>query len=80
VGEIFKESLSLKKTIDQGIKLASYFRNANNQFFIGQLRNQQFEMYRKIYAISAPCETRWNSLFFMCTTLLRTQEALKVIY
>ncbi|CAG8582572.1 1961_t:CDS:2 [Gigaspora margarita] len=36
-------------------------------------------MYRKTYAISAPCKTRWNSLFFMCTTLLRTQEALEII-
>ncbi|CAG8853663.1 39185_t:CDS:2 [Gigaspora margarita] len=36
-------------------------------------------MYRKTYAIFAPCETRWKSLFFMCTTLLRTQEALEIL-
>ena len=78
MGEIFKESLSLKKTIDQGIKIATYFQNANNQFFIGQLCNQQFETHSKIYTISAPGKTRWNSLFYMCTTLLHIQKALEV--
>ncbi|RIB02112.1 hypothetical protein C2G38_2228766 [Gigaspora rosea] len=54
MGEIFKKVDAIKNTIDQEIKAANYFRNANNQFFIGQLRNQQFEIYKKIYTISAP--------------------------
>jgi hypothetical protein len=64
VGEIFKESTD--------------FKNTNNKFFIRPLRNQQYETYKKHIAISVPGETRWNSLYNMCISLLKTQQALQV--
>ncbi|CAG8837098.1 9821_t:CDS:2, partial [Gigaspora margarita] len=79
IGEIFKESTQFKTTIDRAIKLTNYFRNANHQFFIGQLRDIQYNTYKKIYSITAPGETRWNSFFYMCTSLMRTQKALEIL-
>ena len=78
VGEIFKESTEFKTTIDRAIRLATYFGNSNHKFFIGRLRNQQYETYKKHIAISVPGETRWNSLYYMCVSLLKTQQALQV--
>ncbi|PKK56880.1 hypothetical protein RhiirC2_799116, partial [Rhizophagus irregularis] len=77
VGEIFKESTEFKITVDRGIRLATYFNNSNHKFFIGHLRNQQYETYKKHIAISVPGETRWNSLYNMCVSLLKTQQALQ---
>ena len=78
VGEIFKESTEFKTTMDQAIKLATYFKNSNHKFFIAHLKEQQYETYRKIIAISVPGETCWNSLYYMCISLLKTQQALQV--
>ena len=78
VGEIFKESVDLKTTINNAIQLATYFRNANNKFFIAKLRDQQKETYGKYYTIVAPGETRWNSYYEVCTSILRIQKALQV--
>jgi hypothetical protein len=78
VGEIFKESVEFKTCVDRAIKLAVYFKNSNHKFFIARLRDQQRETYKKVIAISVPGETRWNSIYYMCTTLLKTQKALQV--
>jgi len=39
VGEIFKESTDLKVSMNHAIKITTYFRNANNKFFIAKLRD-----------------------------------------
>ena len=78
VGEIFKESTEFKTAIDHAIRLAAFFKNSNHRFFIAHLKEQQYEMYKKYIAISVPGETRWNSLYYMCTSLLKTQQALQV--
>jgi hypothetical protein len=78
VGEIFKESTEFKTTIDRAIKLATYFKNSNHKYFIACLRDQQYKTYKKCIAISVPGETRWNSLYNMCISLLKTQQALQV--
>src|SRR5947207_4733349 len=57
VGEIFKESTDLKKSLNDAIQLATYFRNANNKFFIARLCDQQKKTYGKYYTIAAPGET-----------------------
>ncbi|CAB4384462.1 unnamed protein product [Rhizophagus irregularis] len=76
VGEIFKESTEFKITVDRD---ATYFNNSNHKFFIGHLQNQQYETYKKHIAISVPGETRWNSLYNMCVSLLKTQQALQIL-
>jgi hypothetical protein len=78
VGEIFKKSTEFKTTIDRTIKLATYFKNSNHKYFIARLQNQQYETYKKYIAIFVPGETRWNSLYNMCISLLKTQQALQV--
>lgn len=79
VGEIFKESTELKVALNNAIKLTTYFRNPNHKFFIAKLREQQKITYDgKIYALAAPGETRWNSYYEVCSSLLRTQQALQV--
>ncbi|CAB4422701.1 unnamed protein product [Rhizophagus irregularis] len=79
VGEIFKESTEFKTTIDRAIKLATYFNNSNHKYFIACLRDQQYKTYKKCIAISVPGETRWNSLYNMCISLLKTQQALQIL-
>jgi len=37
VGDIFKVSPELKSTSQQALKIAVYFKNANNKYFIGNL-------------------------------------------
>jgi len=45
--------------LDSAIRLATYFRNANNKFFIAKLHELQKNIYGgKHYAITAPEETR----------------------
>jgi hypothetical protein len=78
VGEIFKESTDLKISINHAIQLTTYFKNANNKYFIAKLRDQQKETYGKYYTIVAPGETRWNSYYEVCTSLLKIQKALQV--
>ncbi|CAG8604412.1 7473_t:CDS:2, partial [Ambispora gerdemannii] len=76
--EVFKEMTDLKTTMDRGIRLASYFKNANNKYFIAKLHDQQKITYNKYYGIAAPGETRWNSYYTVVTSLLQTQQALQV--
>lgn len=64
--------------MDQAIQIAIYFKNANNKYFIGQLRDQQKILYKKYYSIVVPSETRWNSYYQLVTSLLRTKKALEV--
>lgn len=78
VGEIFKESTDYKTTADHGLKLATYFRNSNNKYFIAQLKDLQYEIYKKHITPIVPGETRWNSIYTMCVSLLKTQKALQV--
>ncbi len=78
VDEIFKESTELKVSLDHAIRLATYFRNANNKYFIAKLREQQKITYDNYYTIASPGETRWNSYYEVCSSLLRTQKALQV--
>ena len=73
VGEIFKESTDLKTSLSHAIKLATYFKSANNKFFIAKLRDQQKITYRQYYSIVTPEETRWNSYYAVCTSLLKTK-------
>ncbi|RHZ60178.1 hypothetical protein Glove_357g58 [Diversispora epigaea] len=79
VGEIFKESVEFKNTIDKSIKLATYFRNSNNKFFIANLKELQYETYKKYIIPIVPAETRWNSIYMMCTSLLNIQKALQIL-
>ena len=62
MGEIFKESTEFKVT----------------KFFIGQLKELQYEIYKKYITPIAPGETRWNSIYEMYLSLLKTQQALQV--
>ena len=64
--------------MNDAIQLATYFRNANNKFFIARLHDQQKETYGKYYTIAAPGETHWNSYYEVCTSLLKIQQALQV--
>ncbi|CAB4419430.1 unnamed protein product [Rhizophagus irregularis] len=80
VGEIFKESTELKVALNNAIRLTTYFRNPNHKFFIAKLREQQKITYDgKIYALAASGETRWNSYYEVCSSLLRTQQALQIL-
>lgn len=79
VREIFKESLVFKKTIDDAVIVATYFRNINHTYFIGKLREQQNILYHKYITLIKPSITRWNSYFYCVGSLLKTKEALKVI-
>ena len=78
VGEIFKESTEFKVTVDHATKLATYFRNSNNKFFIAQLKELQYEIYEKHIIPIVSVETRWNSIYEMCLSLIKTQQALQV--
>jgi len=44
--------------MNKTIRLATFFRNANNKFFIAKLKEQQYEEYGKYYSIAALGETR----------------------
>ncbi|GET01887.1 ribonuclease H-like domain-containing protein [Rhizophagus clarus] len=77
IGDIFKESPILKTASSKAIKIASYFKNANNSYFIGKLRDIQNELYDKYYSIVIPGETRWNSHYFCFKSLIRSKQALR---
>jgi hypothetical protein len=65
--------------LNNAIKLTTYFRNSNHKFFIAKLHEQQKITYNgKTYALAASGETRWNSYYEVCSSLLRTQQALQV--
>ncbi|GES87763.1 ribonuclease H-like domain-containing protein [Rhizophagus clarus] len=77
IGDIFKESPILKTASSKAIKIASYFKNANNSYFIGKLRDIQNELYDKYYSTVIPGETRWNSHYFCFKSLIRSKQALR---
>ncbi|RHZ78897.1 hypothetical protein Glove_155g143 [Diversispora epigaea] len=72
-------TVDFKETIDKAIRLVSFFRNSNNKFFISKLKDQQYEKYNKYFTIAAPGETRWNSYYYVCASLLKTQKALQIL-
>jgi hypothetical protein len=76
VSEISPE---LKDTSQQALKLAVYFKNANNKYFIGKLQDIQKEIYGKYIQLAVPGDTRWNSYFNCCKSLNATKNALRVI-
>jgi hypothetical protein len=76
VSEISPE---LKDTSQQALKLAVYFKNANNKYFIGKLQDIQKEIYGKYIQPAVPGDTRWNSYFNCCKSLNATKNALQVI-
>jgi hypothetical protein len=78
IGDIFKESATLKLASSKAITVAAYFKNANNSYFIGKLRDIQKELYNKCYSIIIPGETRWNSHYFCFKSLVRSKQALRV--
>lgn len=78
VGEVFKVSSELKTTSQQALKLAVYFKNANNKYFIGKLRDIQTEIYGKCIQPVVPSDTRWNSYFNCCKSIIATKNALRV--
>jgi len=80
VGEIFKVSPEFKTVSSQVLKIAVYFKNANNKYFIGQLRNIQEEIYGKHIQPMIPEDTRWNSYLTSCTNLIATKNALRVFF
>ncbi|PKY28336.1 hypothetical protein RhiirB3_444446 [Rhizophagus irregularis] len=71
------ESLTLKSASAKVITVAAYFKNGNNSYFIGKLRDIQKELYNKYYSIMVPCETRWNSHFYCFKSLIRSKQALR---
>ncbi|CAB4386898.1 unnamed protein product [Rhizophagus irregularis] len=77
VGEIFKVSSEFKTTSQQALKLAVYFKNANNKYFIGKLQDIQMEIYGKCIQPVVPGDTRWNSYFNCCKSLNTTKNALR---
>ena len=79
VEDIFKVSSELKITSQQALKVAVYFSNANNKYFIGQLRKIQMEIYGKCIQPVVPGDMRWNSYFNCCKSLNATKNALWII-
>ncbi|RIA84684.1 hypothetical protein C1645_831906 [Glomus cerebriforme] len=77
--KIFKESTEFKVTVDHSTKLATYFQNLNNKFFIAQLKELQYEIYEKHIIPIVSVETRWNSIYEMCLSLIKTQQALQML-
>ena len=49
-----------------------------DKFFIGKFCDQQKITYGKYYSIATPGETRQNSYYEVCTSILRIQKALQV--
>ena len=78
--EIFKESTEFKVTVDHANKLATYFRNSNNKFFIGQLKELQYEIYKKYITPIAPRETRWNSIYETCLKSFKNSTSITSKY
>ncbi|RHZ76849.1 hypothetical protein Glove_188g5 [Diversispora epigaea] len=40
-------------------------------------KDQQYEKYNKYFTIAAPGETHWNSYYYVCISILKTQKALQ---
>src|SRR3954454_21225022 len=79
VRDVFKVSSELKSISQQALKIAVYFKNANNKYFIGHLQKIQIEIYGKCIQLAVPGNIRWNSYFNCCKTLNATKNALWVI-
>jgi len=76
--DIFKESPTLKNASTKAITVAAYFKNGNNSYFIGKLRDIQKELYNKYFSIIVLYETRWNSHYYCFKSLVQSKQALRV--
>ncbi|RHZ86715.1 hypothetical protein Glove_46g111 [Diversispora epigaea] len=68
---------AFKITSSYALKIAAYFKNANNKYFIGQLRTIQKEIYGKYIQPMIPGDTRWNSYLICCSSIRATKNALR---
>ncbi|GES93699.1 DUF659 and ribonuclease H-like domain containing protein [Rhizophagus clarus] len=68
IGKIFKVSSEFKTISQQALKLAVYFKNANNKYFIAK------NPYIQPAVLS---DTRWNSYFNCCKSLNTTKNTLR---
>ncbi|RHZ73021.1 hypothetical protein Glove_235g31 [Diversispora epigaea] len=51
--------------------------NSNIKVIAVVTDNQQYEEYKRYFTIAAPGKTRWNSCYYVCTSILKTQKALQ---
>ncbi|GBC06609.1 hypothetical protein RclHR1_06960007 [Rhizophagus clarus] len=85
IGEIFKESTDLKMTLNHAIQLATYFRNANNKFFIAKLHDQQKKTYGDQLCIKVEIfeiidsSAFWNNLNIIVEVLYPYCKILNII-
>ncbi|RHZ84646.1 hypothetical protein Glove_78g5 [Diversispora epigaea] len=57
IGDLFKASPILRTASSKAIMVTAFFKNANNSYFIGKLRDIQKEFYHKYYSIMVPAKT-----------------------
>ncbi|RHZ76235.1 hypothetical protein Glove_199g18 [Diversispora epigaea] len=76
IGNLFKTSSILRTASSKVIMISAFFKNANDSYFIGKLRDIQKEFYHKYYSIMVPAETCWNSYYFCFKSLIRSKQAL----
>ncbi|CAB4429138.1 unnamed protein product [Rhizophagus irregularis] len=74
---IVSDSASAYAAARKAITVAAYFKNANNSYFIGKLRDIQKELYNKCYLIVISGETRWNSHYYCFKSLVQSKQALR---
>ncbi|RHZ56857.1 hypothetical protein Glove_396g20 [Diversispora epigaea] len=74
---VITDSAPFKTTFSYALKIAAYFKNANNKYFIGQLRTIQKEIYGKYIQPMIPGDTRWNSYLTCCSNIKATKNVLR---
>ncbi|RHZ81425.1 hypothetical protein Glove_120g161 [Diversispora epigaea] len=70
-------SPEFKTTSTYALKIVAYFKNANNKYFIGQLRTIQKEIYGKYIQPMILGDTRWNSYLTCCSSIKATKNTLR---
>ena len=58
VEDVFKVSSELKSISQQALKIAVYFKKANNKYFISHLQKIQIKIYGKYIQPAVPGDTR----------------------
>jgi hypothetical protein len=56
----------------------SYHILIHHHYFTEQLRNEQFRIYDHDILLIQPDQTRWNSCYFCCYSIMRNKGALRV--
>ncbi|PKY32163.1 hypothetical protein RhiirB3_450158 [Rhizophagus irregularis] len=74
---IVSDNTSAYAAAHKTITVAAYFKNANNSYFIGKLRDIQKKLYNKCYSIVIPGKTRWNSHYYCFKSLVQFKQALQ---